>query len=202
MVHGNGYSTRQHMEIALLSEIERLLSSGERFEQLRIATLTQRTGIPRSTFYAHFQDKLDLMDRLVARLVDELFESASQWYANPEQPNRDHLRSSLANMLTVYERYRSLFMVVMAHNLEQQPMVALFRKHLRTLIIRNRRLLKQSLASHRLRPALPEGVMEVLVLMVQRGAQQLPEAPSSLQREALLDAWTHVIWHSLFVDPR
>lgn len=48
------------------------------FDEISVGKLTKESGISRATFYRHFKDKFDLMNRYYQNYFDELFKAASE----------------------------------------------------------------------------------------------------------------------------
>jgi AcrR family transcriptional regulator len=48
------------------------------FEKVTVRAIIDRAGVNRSTFYDHYQDKYDLLDRVENRFFDEMRESTSE----------------------------------------------------------------------------------------------------------------------------
>lgn len=70
---------RAAVEERVLAATEQLLADGVRYDDLGIARIAAAAGIARSTFYLYFTDKPELINRLGARLKQELFDLAADW---------------------------------------------------------------------------------------------------------------------------
>ncbi|HSZ40476.1 MAG TPA: helix-turn-helix domain-containing protein [Trebonia sp.] len=70
---------RAAADAEILDATQRLLAEGANFTELGVLQISAAAGVSRSTFYAHFQDKTDLLLRLAAPMVDTAFGVASAW---------------------------------------------------------------------------------------------------------------------------
>lgn len=66
-------------EVAILAATRRLLIDGANFTELGVQQISTEAGVARSTFYSHFRDKIDLLMRLAATMVDTSFSITSAW---------------------------------------------------------------------------------------------------------------------------
>ena len=86
-------------EREILEAAEQLL----RERPLREITIEQvmlQTGLKRPAFYAHFQDRHDLILRVVGHIGSQLFDMADRWLQG-DDPERDVL-AALAGVIQVY----------------------------------------------------------------------------------------------------
>jgi AcrR family transcriptional regulator len=70
---------RAPADAEILAATQRLLADGANFTELGVLHISAAAGVSRSTFYAHFQDKTDLLLRLAAPMVATSFGVASAW---------------------------------------------------------------------------------------------------------------------------
>ena len=69
-------STKEDIKEALIQ-----LLSEEKFETISVSKLCKRAGINRGTFYLHYMDKYDMMDRIKEEIISQLrsiFEDGSE----------------------------------------------------------------------------------------------------------------------------
>lgn len=65
------------VEARVFAAVERLLGEGSRYTEISVQRIITEAGLARSTFYAHFRDKSDLLGRLAASLKESLFDAAA-----------------------------------------------------------------------------------------------------------------------------
>jgi AcrR family transcriptional regulator len=66
-------------EAEVLAATRRLLADGASFTELGVQKISAEAGVARSTFYAHFRDKTDLLMRLGTTMTATSFDIASAW---------------------------------------------------------------------------------------------------------------------------
>lgn len=75
----NAPDRRAALDGRVLAAVERLLAEGMRYSEISVARILEEAGIARSTFYAHFRDKTELLARLAGSLRQELLEIIGRW---------------------------------------------------------------------------------------------------------------------------
>jgi AcrR family transcriptional regulator len=65
-------------EAQIMDAVDRLLRRGEKFTEISVQRILAESGISRATFYAYFQDKVDLITRMAAKLRDQLLTMAGE----------------------------------------------------------------------------------------------------------------------------
>ena len=66
-------------EAGILEATRRLLTGSASFTELGVQRISAEAGVARSTFYAHFRDKTDLLMRLASSMIATSFDIASAW---------------------------------------------------------------------------------------------------------------------------
>ena len=96
------------VERALLRATEQLLDSGLSFTELSVEQLSRQAGIARSTFYIYFADKGALVQRLAARVTEELMAACNGWWRIADTARPEDLADAMLDVLDVYDRHRSV----------------------------------------------------------------------------------------------
>ncbi|MFD3454514.1 TetR/AcrR family transcriptional regulator [Streptomyces sp. NPDC058691] len=68
---------RAKVESAVYDAVRSLLDGGMKYTEISVQKIISEAGIARSTFYAHFRDKSDLLARLGSSLNKRFFDEAS-----------------------------------------------------------------------------------------------------------------------------
>ena len=95
--HSDSFSARHYIVIAFLDLLDK-----SPFDKISVSQIVKKAGISRSTFYLHFLDKYDLMDKLTKHITDE-FLSHYQGYdkesvsAAPNQVQKNDFRNMQAH---------------------------------------------------------------------------------------------------------
>ncbi len=79
---------REAVDSRVYAAVEELLGEGERYSELSVATIADRAGVARSTFYVHFADKTELLVRLAAETTADMFAAAYEWTDRTVQAQR------------------------------------------------------------------------------------------------------------------
>ena len=91
------------------------LISEKEFSQISIKDITNQANISRSTFYAHYQDKYDLLDKTIQIKLSELTESLAESESNymNYQSNIDipdpYFVTYFEHLATNYKFYHTMF---------------------------------------------------------------------------------------------
>jgi AcrR family transcriptional regulator len=74
------------------------------FRDLTVDEVMARTGMARSAFYNYFQDRNDLVMRLIRRIEGEMMEAATPWLQRAGDP-LESLRTGLDQIVEIYARH-------------------------------------------------------------------------------------------------
>jgi AcrR family transcriptional regulator len=100
-------------EIAIFAATEKLLAE-QPFADLSVSQIIQDAGISRATFYHYFSSKLGIIAGLLARVMDEMFETASPFLHHDGSPDiADSLRRSISAAMDNWSEHRILLRTVM-----------------------------------------------------------------------------------------
>lgn len=89
---------------AILDTAERLLETRS-LDEIAVDELTSGAGISRSTFYFHFESREAVLHALSARVLDEIYESASMWLRRGSEPPEQSIRRALAAALALWRKH-------------------------------------------------------------------------------------------------
>ena len=92
--------------------METLLERGLRFGTLSVEQLSEAAGISRGTFYLHFQDKGELVARLMGHITQELIDSGGTWFNNAAAAQPDDLREALVGMVYTFKKHQAILSAV------------------------------------------------------------------------------------------
>ncbi|WP_205698836.1 TetR/AcrR family transcriptional regulator [Conexibacter sp. SYSU D00693] len=187
----------------LLEVVERLLDEGETFTEISVERLVSEAGMSRSTFYVYFEDKGDLLRAWFADIVAELSEVAGAWWKLGPDATRDDVREVLAAIVRTYRPHVTLMAAtydtaaydVGTRELTDSMMgvnVAGLRKHIRAG--QKAGFIDASL------PAAQTAAW--LTWMAERGLHQLVRGASDNELEQLIEAYTGIVWNTLYAPTR
>jgi AcrR family transcriptional regulator len=190
---------RDEARARLLEVVEELLEEGETFTEISVERLVAAAGMSRSTFYVYFEDKGDLLRAWFGEIIAELTAATDRWWSLGSDATREDLREILANVVTTYRPHTTLMAAtydaaaydISVRELVEHMMsgnVATLRKHIKTG--QKAGFIDDSL------PA--DQTAEWLVWMEERGLHQLVRAADDAELERLIDAYTAIIWNTLY----
>ncbi|GAA5195892.1 hypothetical protein GCM10023322_63620 [Rugosimonospora acidiphila] len=100
---------RNSAEAEILAATQRLLIDGANFTELGIQQISAEAGVARSTFYAHFRDKTELLLRLAATMRETSFAIASAWEPTA---GLDSLTEAFLGVVGVYREHAAVLRAV------------------------------------------------------------------------------------------
>ena len=191
---------RSEVRDRLLAAVERLLETGESYTELSVERLTSEAGISRSTFYVYFADKGDLLRSWFEHLNEELQDPAARWWQLDGDSTKDDLRAAISQILNTYRPHTKL-MATVYDAASYDPDI---RQEVETTMSRNvaalRKHIKEGQREGWIAPDLrPAETAEWLMWMAERGQHRLiARADGDDEVERLIDAYTDIVWHTLY----
>ena len=194
---------RAEIRDRLLAVVERLLSEGEGYTEISVERLVSEARLSRSTFYVYFQDKGELLRAWFSEIEAEIESAARDWWALDRDSTRDQLRAALGNVVAVYRPHTTLMAAMYdaaAYDLAVRELVgammdwniAGLRKHIKT-----------GQRAGFIDPSLPaQETAAWLTWMAERGLHQLVREASGGELERLIDAYTGIVWNTLYAPAR
>lgn len=99
-------------EAKLLSSVERLLDEGESFTDISVQRILDEAGVSRATFYAHFQGKPDLLQRLAERVRDSSLALARQWDPGAGEDGAERYARFFEDVLALHRAHHPVLSAV------------------------------------------------------------------------------------------
>lgn len=191
------------MQTALLGALDSLLSDGQSYTELSVERLVVAAGISRSTFYAYFEDKGDLLSALAEDVIVEIRDAGRNWWELPPDAGKEDVRNALWGVAEVYRKHRAVFRAVV-DTATYDPRV---REQFGTLVrgviseladhIRNGQ--KQGFVTGGLDP---DRTASWLTWMAERGLNQLVADASEREAKKLVDTLADIVWNTLYEGAR
>lgn len=187
----------------LLGVVEKLLEDGESFTEISVERLVSEAGMSRSTFYVYFEDKGDLLRAWFAEITAELSDAASGWLTLGADATRDDLRAALERVVKTYHPHTTL----MAATYDAAAYDTSVRELVEAMMDGNvgglRKHIKTGQAGGFVDPSLPAAQTAAwLTWMAERGLHQLVRTASPAELEKLIDAYTGIVWNTLYAPTR
>ena len=121
--------------------MEALLERGQRFGTLSVEQLAEAAGISRGTFYLHFQDKGELVARLMSHIAQEIIDSGGTWFGDAAAARPDDLREALVGMVHTFKKHQAILSAVADLAPSDEKVGAIYRELVERLCAQSRRSL-------------------------------------------------------------
>ena len=110
-----------------------LLLEKNRFEKITVAQIIEEAGINRSTFYQHFSDKYEIVERLQAKYLDE-FVAVAQSVGAMENPDLNDYAIALQ---AYFQKNRSILKKIFSIQSSSLPLKDRIRQYLEEMLGKN-----------------------------------------------------------------
>jgi AcrR family transcriptional regulator len=194
---------RDEIRHRLLEVVERLLDDGESFTEISVERMVSQARLARSTFYLYFQDKGDLLVAWFAEITGELESAARDWWTLGAEATRNDLRAALDRIVKTYRPHTTL----MAAMYDTSAYDAEVRRLVTAMMDRNtaglRKHIKAGQKAGFVDPSvLADQTAGWLTWMAERGLHQLVRTASDAELARLVDAYTTIVWNTLYAPAR
>lgn len=92
----------------LRQALETFHAAGLRYPEISVEKLSAEADLTRTTFYAYFQDKVDLLAAWLQDVHDAAGAAPPGWTARDRAPSRSELRDDIAEALARYRRHTAV----------------------------------------------------------------------------------------------
>jgi AcrR family transcriptional regulator len=96
---GGTVDRRQRRSRKAIYDAFEALMSTEHYSQVTVAQIIERADVGRSTFYAHFETKDDLLRSMCAEMFDHIFEGVNAYCVTHQELQTADLQGKLAHLL-------------------------------------------------------------------------------------------------------
>lgn len=187
----------------LLGVVERLLAQGESFTEISVERLVSEAGMSRSTFYVYFEDKGDLLRAWFEEVTKEISDAATDWWQLDAGASNADLRAALDKVVKTYKPHTAL----MAATYDAAAYDVSVRELVEGMMSANaaglRKHMKAGQSGGFVDPDLPVAqTASWLTWMAERGLHQLVRTASGAELERLIDAYTAIVWNTLYAPTR
>lgn len=179
-------------EEVFLTATRQLLDEGASFAELNVSRIAERAGRTRTSFYAYFDDRRDLLVRLTEQLAAALMASAEQFFSGPTAPSE--VRRTLQEILGVFQSHATLVRAVVEASSYDDEVAAFWRAIVERFITAAQPYLQQTRG---MAPDQARATAFGLVWMIERSCYQHAVRGSEMSDELVLDALTDIWWRTL-----
>lgn len=181
----------------LIEATERLLAAGTPYIGLSVEQLCSEAGVARSTFYAHFRDKGELVTRVAERMLGQLTAAAEAWWVPGS--DRDELLAATRRLVEVYATHRAVLVALSETAVYDPELRAVQEGMVASQSEPLARLIQEGKRDGSVRDLPTRETVIALVGMVQSACERLSGGDSAA-RERLAEAITAIAWHALYPD--
>jgi len=183
--------------------VEDLMAGGETYADLSVERLINAVDVSRSTFYAYFDDKSELLRAMGEDVTLDLAQAGSHWFELPTTGSKEDLGAALRPLFETYRRHQ----MVLRSITEAASYDAGIRELHLALVERAATGLQGHIeAAQKARTAAkeldPRRTSLWLVWMLERGLHQLVAPADEHEVEGLLGTMTDLVWRALYEGSR
>lgn len=201
--HVQGQARRDQLRAEVLAVVERHLQEGATYADLNVAGVAAEAGISRSTFYAYFVDKPTLLRTWYAESTERILDAARAWWALDPSVTRAGLRAALERIVSAYQQHPELMAATheaigIDHGVRDVVDTAMdryvhgLREHIET-----------GQAQGFVDPSLlPAETAYWLQWMAERVLHRMGRASAAIDQDKLIEAYTGIIWNTLYAPTR
>ena len=187
----------------LLEVVERMLGEGASFTELSVERLVQAAGMSRSTFYVYFEDKGDLLRAWFEDITAELGEAAKDWWALDGSATREDLHEVLDRVVRTYRPHTTLMAATYDAAAYDPSVRDLVEGMMRANDAGLRKHVRAGQKAGFVDPDLPARQTAAwLTWMAERGLHQLVRGSSDNELTQLIEAYTAIVWNTLYAPTR
>ncbi|MCK9249525.1 MAG: TetR/AcrR family transcriptional regulator [Solirubrobacteraceae bacterium] len=195
---------RREIAARLEQAVRELIAAGEPYATLSVERMMRQARLSRSTFYAYFADKSALLRYWGAQVHGEVRETAGgAWWLIGPGVTRDDVRRALTESVTIYVPHSPLMAIVSqaaAYDADlREQLDAEMIDHIAQLEAHIRSGQEGGWIDPTLLPAPTAGW---LIRMAERVSDTvLVDVPPGAEMDAQIDAFTEIVWSTLYVLP-
>jgi TetR/AcrR family transcriptional regulator, ethionamide resistance regulator len=187
-------ATRDKLRLAL----EALHSQGLRFTEISVDKLCVAADLTRTTFYAYFEDKVDLLLAWLEYLRLDVGDAPDAWTTRSTRPNRAELREHVADALNRYRPHAAILAAARDSALFERRADTAYRALVRQSIDDLRRHIEFGQRNGWIEPTLPATEIATwLASMVHRSLSTSPPLDGDAYNDRL-DDHTDIFWNTLY----
>jgi AcrR family transcriptional regulator len=179
-----------------LEGIEELLQDSS-YADLSVEQIIRAGKISRTTFYAYFTDKADLLRAMTEHVTSDL--TAVAFWRLPDDANEADLRAALAALVAVYREHRTLLRAVVENTAHDAALRAVYQSVVDKGIAEVTTHIEQGQQAATIASELaPAGTARLLVHMLERSLYEVIGLENAGSDEEFLDPVTVIFWRTLY----
>src|ERR1700741_3449785 len=199
----HGQARRDELRTQVLSVVEKQLRSGATYADINVASVVAEAGISRSTFYAYFVDKTNLLRTWYAEFTQVILDAAQTWWSLDGTATIQDVRAALERIMDAYRAHPELMAATHEaigtdHGVREAVDDAMGR-----YIDGLRAHIETGQAGGFVDPSLPAAETAYwLQWMAERGLHRMVRAKPTSSQEQLAEAYAGIVWNTLYASTR
>ena len=193
---------RRDLSRHFIAALEPVLAT-RRYADLSIEDLTVTGGIARSTFYAYFTDKTELLCAMADEVLEQIFAEGHTWWDLPDTAGIPELRAALLPPIHARIAHGPILGAITegagADDRLRDRQTRLINELAESLAAHIRRAQKAKAASPDIDP---ERTAKWLLWTFDRALYELIDTENPDETSRLVDAVTMIIWRTLYAGHR
>ena len=199
----HGQARRDALRAQVLSIVERQLRSGATYADINVATVVAEAGISRSTFYAYFVDKTNLLRIWYAEFTQVILAAAQAWWSLDRTATKGEVRAALERIMDAYRAHPELMAATHEAIGTDQGVREAVDDAMRRYIDGLRTHIEAGQADGFIDRSLPAAETAYwLQWMAERGLHRMVRAESRSSQDRLAEAYTSIVWNALYAPAR
>jgi AcrR family transcriptional regulator len=181
----------------ILAATDELLAEGEGFADLSVERITERAGLSRTAFYDYFEDKRELLIKLIARTDLPLFDEPEDQAAAPAEP--EAIEAQIKASIRWVRSNTELFRAAVEATSYDQVVREFWRARLvEPFIDASERRIKHRQSAGDALPINPRAGAEILVVMVIETLYSHVSHATRISDKTLAETLTAIVTRSVY----
>jgi TetR/AcrR family transcriptional regulator, ethionamide resistance regulator len=195
-VNGRRAENKSQLTARLLSAVERILDAEDAntFTELSVERLLRESGVARSTFYYHYDDKNALISALTTGILADFELLAMEWWDQPSTPTKARLRKSTERLFEFYWQHRTVMTAAAEIAAVDSAVRAQFDQMWSNIALHVAVRLRDAQRNAPMRKFDPSRTSAWLVCMTERGLYQLGRRADRAELKRLAAVHTDISW--------
>src|ERR1700757_3126230 len=199
----HGQARRDELRAQVLAIVEKQLRSGATYADINVASVVAEAGISRSTFYAYFVDKTNLLRTWYAEFTQVILDAARTWWSLDGTATIQDVRAALERIMDAYRAHPELMAATHEAIGTDHGVREVVDDAMRRYIDGLRTHIEAGQADGFIDRSLPAAETAYwLQWMAERGLHRMVRAESRSSQDRLAEAYTSIVWNALYAPAR
>ena len=199
----HGQARRDELRTQVLSVVEKQLRSGATYADINVASVVAEAGISRSTFYAYFVDKTNLLRTWYAEFTQVILDAAQTWWSLDGTATIQDVRAALERIMDAYRAHPELMAATHEAIGTDHGVREAVDGTMHEYIDGLRAHIETGQAGGFVDPSLPAAETAYwLQWMAERGLHRMVRAKPTSSQEQLAEAYAGIVWNTLYASTR